>query len=103
VPRALHDRQPQWAISNAAVERTRLHFFCARDPPETWRDAGHGTAEFRHRRTHTVFRPIPPDAPPVDLPPDRRIAATVRSTTAINTSSSRRSTPPVDSTANAIT
>jgi hypothetical protein len=63
----------------AAVERTlaagtaRLRLFCARDRPDTWWDAGHGTADFRHRRTHLVFHPIRPDAPLVGLTPDLEV------------------------------
>jgi hypothetical protein len=64
---------------DAAIERTlaagtaRLRLFRAKDPPETWRDAGHATADFRHRRTHVVFRPIPSDMPPLGLPPDTEV------------------------------
>jgi hypothetical protein len=64
---------------DAAVERTlaagtaRLHLLRAHDPPDTWREAGHGTADFRRRRAHVVFRPIPPNAQPVGLPPDTEV------------------------------
>ena len=64
---------------DAAVERTiaagtaRLRLFRAHDPPDTRRDTGHGTADFRHRRTHIVFRPVPAAAAAVGLPPDAEV------------------------------
>jgi len=53
---------------DAAIGRTvaagtaRLRLLFAHDSPDTWRDVGHGIADFRHRRTQIVYRPIPPEA-----------------------------------------
>jgi hypothetical protein len=60
---------------DAEVERTlaagtgRLRLLRARDGGDVWWEAGHGAADFRERRAYVVFRPIPPDAPPIGLPP----------------------------------